>query len=152
MFVHPTDTDFPLDLLPDPFAPVDLSLCRTLERLHISVLLHRPGVIAETALPSIISSQLSYISLHLESDPMDEVPEVDYLAWTLTENHLRRLAERFSSGNSGQKMEVVISVEDLDEHEKSHFLDRVSCKKFLPRLKEEAKFRIVKDRGVPGSI
>ena len=102
--------------------------------------LRRPGIIAETVLPSITSSRLSCISLHSKADFEDEVPEIDYPAWTVTENHFYRLAERFSTGNLGQKMEVDISGE---ESPYSLFLNRVNCQKFLPRLKEEATVKCV---------
>ena len=70
--------------------------------------IYRPGIIAETVLPSITSSRLSSISLHSEDDPEDDFPEADYPAWMVTENNLCRLAKRFSTENPGKKMEVVI--------------------------------------------
>jgi len=99
-------------------------------------------VIAETVLPSITSSRLSYISLHSEDDPWEEIPEIGYPAWTVTENHLCRLAKYFNTGNPGQKMEVVIFGEVSVEPRKSLFLNSVNCKEFLPRLKEEVTFSI----------
>ena len=105
--------------------------------------IYRPGIIAETVLPSITSSRLSSISLHSEDDPEDDFPEADYPAWMVTENHLCRLAKRFSTENPGKKMEVVIFGEAPYELEKSHSLNRVNSTKFLPRLKEEAKFSCI---------
>ena len=127
---------------------MDLSPCQSLAELYISVGLHEPGVIAETILPSIVSSQLSYVQLHSEGDPEDEDHiEIGYQAWTTAEDHLCRLAKLFSVGNPGKKMEVVIAGGDWFEPRIGGFLERVGCKEFLPKLKEEV---VVTLRDIPG--
>ena len=105
------------------------------------MLLYQPGIIAETILPSITSSQLSYILLFAEDDIEDgDYPEVDNLAWGVAENHICRLAKRFSVENPGEKMEVAISRNDEFGPPVSDFMKRVNCKEFLSRLKEETTF------------
>jgi len=100
---------------------------------------HRPGKIVETILPSITSSQLSYISLQLEATELGNYLEIDYSAWAAAEKHFCRLAKRFSAGNPGEKM--VVSVSEEDEWygpQAGHFRKVFDCKEFLPRLKEAA--------------
>ena len=75
----------------------------------MSVGLHKPGVIAETILPSIVSPQLSYVRMYTDSYPGDEDKKIGYQAWAAAEDHLCRLAKLFSVGNPGKKMEVVIA-------------------------------------------
>lgn len=109
--------------------------------------LYSPGIIIETVLPSITSSQLSHISLQSEDDPNDDdYPEIDYPAWVTAENHLRRLAKHFSAKNPGKKMEVFIFMDGpYDSPEMNDFVERVSCKQFLPRLREEATVKTIKE-------
>ena len=125
-------------LLPDPFTPLDLSPCQSLAELYISVGLRKPGVVAETILPSIASSQLSCVRMHSDGRPEDNNRgEIDYRAWAVVEDHLCRLAKLFSVGNPGQKTEVVIAGGYWSGCHMDDFLERVGCKEFLPKLKEE---------------
>ena len=107
----------------------------------MSVRLRTPGVIAETVLPSIVSSQLSYVSLHVEDHPEDEEwdGEIDYLAWAAVEGHLCRLAKLFGVKNTGKRMLMVISGDYEPGPQADRFLECVRCEEFLPKLKEEVE-------------
>jgi len=108
--------------------------------LCIPALLHRPGIIVETVLPSITSSQLSHISLQLEGE---DCPEIDHPAWAVAEKHFCRLAKRFSAGNPGKKMVVSVFGDDAWYRTwVSHFVGLFGCKEYLSRSKEEVMFSL----------
>lgn len=69
-------------------------------------------------------------------------PEINYPAWEMTENHLCRLAKRFSARNPGKKMKVEIFWYCSDGPQESYFLGHVESDKFLPRLKKEVTFSL----------
>ena len=97
-----------------------------------------PGLIFDTVLPSIASSQLSVISLDWDGTFEKEFPTVDYPAWEVAEGHLLRFAKCFSAGNPGKKMVVTISY--YNEYLKEYFAPQIEFKDVLSRLKEEAVF------------
>lgn len=80
-----------------------------LERLFITTPIHRPGIVAETVLPSITSPRLSFICLQSEATSNKGHSEFDYPAWAVVVDHLRRLCKRFEARNPGKQMKVGIS-------------------------------------------
>ena len=98
-----------------------------------------PDIIAENALSSVTSSQLSFVCLQpeVEQYPTDE--EVDYPAWAVVENHLCRLARLFSARNPGKMMEVAVPGGlYLDEFQTNDLLESPMWKRVFSKLKEEA--------------
>ena len=127
----------------DKFTPLDVSPCRALERLDISIQLRKPGRLIESILPSVTSSQFSHIFLHLEDEfEAARGSGTDYIAWSAIEDHLLWLSKRFSAENPGKKVKVDISAEAWGEFpgRMEYFLERINCDRFFPRLRKEEGF------------
>ena len=103
--------------------------------------LNKPGIVVDTILPTINSSQLGYVQLNSEDDP-NYPPRVDYQSWAIADHHLQRLAKLFRSEHPGEKMEVMVSEYHWAGPPTDGFMERLGSEKFLPGLKEEAEFRL----------
>ena len=106
--------------------------------LFINTLVYKPGIVAETVLPSITSSHLSLVSLQFLAEGGDHL-EFDYPAWAAVENHLCQLAKRFSAKNPGKKMSVgILGNWCLGESQASDPMEHPIWKEVFSRLREEA--------------
>jgi hypothetical protein len=65
----------------------------------------RPGLIVETVLPSITSSQLSVTSLDWDGE-FEYYPEIDYPVRTMAERQPPLLTKCLNAGNTGEKMRI----------------------------------------------
>lgn len=103
----------------------------------------RPGSTIETILSSItVSRRLSTIRLNWEDlGEEEEGSEIDYSAWEVTESHLLRLAEYFSTKNPGEKMKVEIYF----SHDPGDLRVQVGSE-FLSKLRDKANVTFYRDK------
>ena len=107
---------------------LDISECRSLENLILRAPVD-PGILIDTILPSITSSELSRLSLPLITGTEWDDPQI----METLEGHLCHLARTFQTTHGGRKMEMWIGIMQNDALV-TKFLDENP----MPKLEEEA--------------
>lgn len=123
--------------IPRELEPLNLSPCTALESLQIPI-----SPFVETFLPSVTSTRLATVTLDLDDRFGRRAIQLDDRALNAVEKYLGPLAKRFNDAHPGRKTEVRIAGNFGNRPERIQTLRTLNDKRFMPTLKQVAKFVI----------
>ena len=118
--------------IPNELTPLNFLQCTGLESFRVPVF---PSV--ATIFPHETSSQLPKVILDFGG--MRDITKLGNSAWEAIEKRLCLLAKQFSEAHPGRRMVVEITGRFGKHPERIRVLRTLNDRKFLPKLKEEAK-------------